>query len=376
MPRSPLTVLPRDLLCLDDYERLAPDFMSAATHAWIAGGSGGERCLGESPRAFSAVRIYNRLMADVSGGHTRVDLLGTTLLHPVLLAPVAFQRLVHPEGELATARAAAATDTCMVLSTSSSCSLEDVASASTAPRWFQLYFQHAQEITADLVSRAERSGYTAIVVTLDAAVKSASRRALRAGFVMPAQVQAASLEHYPGPARRELASEASIVFQGMMADAPSWADMQWLLASTRLPVLVKGVSHPDDAARLLEMGVAGFVVSGHGGRALDELPAPLHLLPAIRAIAGKDIPVLLDGGVRSGADVFKAIAMGASAVMVGRPQMYALAVAGALGVAHMIKTLRDELEVCMAQAGCPTLASIDRRALWFPGTRTVETCSC
>lgn len=363
--RAALAAPPGEARCAADYERLAPDFLAPATWAWLAGGSGEERCLRESRAAFARWRIVNRVLGDLGGGHTRVELLRRPLAHPFLLAPVAAQRLLHPEGEGACARAGGALGGGIVLSTLSSLPLEEVATAAGAGvRWFQLYFQPQREVTLDLVRRAEAAGFSALVVTLDVPVQPAGRRALEAGFVMPAEGGAGSLARYAPPPRRTLASSDSIVFQGLMADAPTWADLEWLLAQTRLPVLAKGVAHPADVRRLRGLGVAGIVVSGHGGRALDELPAPLDLLPAVRAAAGADATVLLDGGVRSGADAFKALALGADAVLVGRPALYALAVAGASGVAHLLRLLRDELEVTMALAGCPTLADINGDMLW------------
>lgn len=372
--RPPLSALPRELRSAADYERLAPEFLAPSTWAWLSGGSGEERCLRESRAAFARRYILNRVLGDLAGGHTRVTLLGQSLAHPFLLAPVAAQGLLHPEGEVASARAAAALGGGLVLSTLSSLPLEEVAAAAgESLRWFQLYFQPRREVTLDLLHRAEAAGFSAIVVTLDAPVQPVSRRALEAGFEMPVEGSPGSLARYAASPRRELAASDSVVFQGLMADAPTWADLEWLLAQTRLPVLAKGVAHPADVRRLRELGVAGFVVSAHGGRALDELPAPLDLLPAVRAAAGADVPVLLDGGVRSGADAFKALALGADAVLVGRPALHALAVAGAPGVAHLLRLLREELEVTMALAGCATPAEITREALWCPAKEST-TC--
>lgn len=373
--RPPLSAPLRDLRSAADYERLAPDFLAPATWSWLSGGSGDERCLRESRAAFGRWRILNRVLGELSGGHTRVELLRQSVLHPFLLAPVAAQRLLHPEGEAACARAAAALGGGLVLSTLSSLPLEEVAAAAgEGLRWFQLYFQPRREVTLDLLRRAEAAGYTALVVTLDAPVQPASRRALEAGFTMPAEGRSGSLARYAAPPRRELAAGDSVVFQGLMPDAPTWSDLEWLLAQSRLPLMAKGVAHPADVRRLREMGVAGFVVSGHGGRALDELPAPLDLLPAVRAAAGAESTVLLDGGVRSGADAFKALALGADAVLIGRPALHALAVAGAPGVAHLLRLLCEELEVTMALAGCATPRDITRDALWRAAHPESTTC--
>lgn len=355
---SPLRHIPREVFCAQDYETLARRFIAPPTYAYVAGGCAQDLTLAANRAAFDDTCIVPRLMRDLRHGHTRLDLLGHPWRHPIMLAPVAYQALVHPLAELETARAAAATDSCLVASTLSSRTLEEIAGQAGEGRWFQLYFQPGRAATADLVARAEAAGYQALMVTLDCAIKMPSLQAQRAGFAMPAGVGAGNLVDYPDPPRVTLQPGQSVVFQGVMAEAPGWDDLAWLLGQTRLPVLVKGVLDTADARRLQGMGVAGLVVSNHGGRSLDGAPASLSRLPAIRAAVGSDYPVLMDSGIRSGRDVFKALALGANAVMVGRLQVYALAVAGALGVAHMLKLLREELEVCMAQAGCATLADI------------------
>lgn len=371
--------LPAGVYCAQDYEALAAHCLPAPVLAWIAGGSGQELSLRANRRAFEALAIVPRMLRDLRGGHTRLRLLGRERRHPLLLAPLAWQTLVHPRGELDTARGAAAAETCMVASTLSSFTLEEIAAAGAGDRWFQLYAQPRRADTLDLLRRAEAAGFQAIVLTVDASVQTPGLRARRAGFELPAHLHAANLRAYPPPAPRVLAREESPIFQGVMAEAPGWDDLGWLLDNTRLPVLVKGVLHADDACRLKAMGVAGIVVSNHGGRALDGAPAALSMLPAIRAAVGEDYPLLLDGGVRSGSDVFKALALGADAVLIGRLQVYALAVAGALGVAHLLKLLREELELCMAQAGCATLRDLDADCLMpaapaFSFSHGVPTC--
>ncbi len=355
--------IPADIVSVADYERHASQRLPPAVFDHIAGGSGDESTLRENRQALDNIRLYPRLLTDMRAGHTRLELYGQTFRHPILLAPVAFQALVHPHGELATAQAASATDTGMICSTLSSFPLEAVARECHSPRWFQLYFQPHREHTLDLVRRAEGAGFQALVVTLDTVIHSGSRRARRAGFRLPEGVVAENLVRYPPPQQRTLSPDDSLIFQGMMSEAPTWADMEWLIQQTRLPVLIKGVMHPADATRLATLGISGMIVSNHGGRALDHAPASISLLPAIREAVGPDMTLLLDGSIRSGQDAFKALALGANAVCVGRPQIYALAVAGALGVAHMIKLLREELELCMAQTGCPTLKEIKPDAI-------------
>ena len=363
---SALSRIPSDIHCAQDYEFLARQFIAAPIYAYVSGGSGRDITLTANEDAFSRLSLWPRLLQDVTSGHTGLRLLGRDFAHPILLAPLAFQKLVHARGELDTAQAAAATDTCLVCSTLSSVSLEEVARYAGRERWFQLYFQPGRDATLDLVRRAEAVGYTALVVTLDAAVQAPSHRALRAGFRMPDEGVAACLLGYPVTGPVSPPPGGSGIFQGLMAQAPTWNDLAWLLEQTSLPVLVKGVLHPQDAACFRSMGVAGLVVSNHGGRTLDGVPASLDMLPGIRHEVGPDYPLLLDSGIRSGSDVFKALALGADAVMVGRLQAYALSVAGALGVAHMLKLLREELELCMAMTGCATLANIGPEMI-YPG---------
>lgn len=361
-PLAALQQIPAEIHCAHDYEWLAQRFLAAPNYAYIDGGSGQDVTLAANRAAFLEWDIYPRVLADVRDGHTRCHLFGRDYATPILLAPVAFQTLAHPRGELDGAQAAAAMDTCMIASTLSSHPLEAIAAASGGDKWFQLYFQPQRDATLDLVRRAERAGYRALVVTLDASIQLPSLRALRAGFRMPPECEPANLRGYPQPLSQPQAGESRI-FQGLMRAAPMWSDFEWLIANTALPVIVKGVLHPDDAQALRARGAAGLIVSNHGGRTLDGAPASLPALRAMRKSVGDDFPLLFDSGVRSGSDVFKALALGADAVAIGRLQLYALAVAGALGVAHVLKMLGEELEACMAMAGCATLADIRETAL-------------
>lgn len=348
-----------------DYERQAAQHLPADRLAYIAGGCGWDRTAAANRAAFERWAILPRLLRDVRGGHTRLVLAGEPLAHPFLLAPVAHQRLAHPDAEAATARAAEATGTCLVASTLSSVPLEAIAQAGgrNAPLWFQLYLQAERAHTLDLLARAEAAGCQAIVLTLDASIQLPSRSALAAGFVLPPECTAGNLAGYAPAAPAPLAAGDSRIFQGAMRHAPTWDDLHWLLRATRLPVWVKGVLHPGDARQLQAAGVAGLVVSNHGGRSLDGAPASLSQLPAVRAAVGAGYPLLLDGGIRSGQDAFMALALGADAVLVGRLQVYALAAAGALGVAHLLTLLVEELQACMAQAGCARLSDITPEAL-------------
>jgi len=354
--------VPPEIRCAQDYESLAAGYIDAPTLAYIAGGSGSDRTVRANRTAFDRHAVLPRVLHDVSDGNTRVRLPGAELPHPILLAPVALQHLVHADGECATARAADVTQSCLIASSLSSVTLEDIARHSTGPKWFQLYFQPVRAATHELLRRAEAAGYDAIVVTLDAALQLPSQTALAAGFRMPAAIRPANFTATTKPE-----AAFSNLFQAYMHSAVCAEDLSWLLHNTTLPVWVKGVLHVDDARTMRALGVAGIIVSNHGGRSLDGAPASLAMLPGVRAAVGANYPVLFDGGVRSGADVFKAIALGADAVLIGRLQVYALAVAGALGVAHLVKLLSEELELHMASSGCCSIAAVRGTALHSSG---------
>ncbi len=355
--------IPPDTVALEDYARHAAARMGPQVAAYVDG-AGADGITREANRAaWDRLRLRGRALADMRGAHTRLDLLGLALDHPILLAPVAFHGLVHPEGELATALGAAATGSLMVVSTQAGRRLEEIAEATPGPRWFQLYMQAERADTLALVRRAEAAGYGALVVTVDAAVNGLRNAEQRAGFALPPGLRAVNLDGLR-QVRVEAPPGRSPVFLGMLDHAPRWEDLAWLCGATPLPVLAKGIMEPGDAELAVAAGVAGVIVSNHGGRVLDTLPATAEALPAVAARVGGRVPVLCDGGVRRGTDVLKALALGARAVLVGRPQIHALAVGGAAGVAHMLTILRAELEVAMALTGRPTLVDIDRGVLF------------
>ncbi|MDH4570719.1 alpha-hydroxy-acid oxidizing protein [Pseudomonas sp. BN414] len=339
--------------------------MTPSAWAYLNGGAADELTLADNLTAFQRVRLLNRVLEDLGGGQTRLELCGLELDYPILLAPVAYQKLAHPDGELASVLGASAMGAAMVVSTQASVSLEDIAQAAQTPLWFQLYIQPDREFTRELVRRAEAAGYRALVVTVDAPVNGLRNREQRAAFALPANVEAVNLKGMRSlPPSVAQPGSSPLFGSPLLASAPTWKDLEWLQSLTRLPVLVKGVMNPRDAVRAVEQGVAGIVVSNHGGRTLDSLPATLDVLPAIaQAVQGR-VPLLLDGGVRRGTDVFKALALGASAVMIGRPYVHGLAVAGPSGVAHVLHLLRTELEVAMALTGCARLNDIDASLIW------------
>jgi 4-hydroxymandelate oxidase len=358
----PTNELPGGLATLADHERHAQRLLDEKTWAYLCGAAADELTHQRNIEAWRDMELLPRVLRPLAGGHTRIQLLGRERPHPILVAPMAYHRLAHPSGELATALAAAALGAGMVVSTLASCRLEDVAgsflpgSSDRGPLWFQLYLQPDRAFTRDLVQRAEAAGYEALVLTVDAPVQGARDRERRAGFRLPAGVRAVNLDGMRLPPSPALGAAQSALFDDLLLHAPTWDDVTWLRSLTRLPVLLKGVLHPGDATLALDHGASGLIVSNHGGRTLDTAITTSAALPAlVQAVQGR-VPLLVDGGIRRGTDVLKAMALGASAVLIGRPVLHGLANAGAQGVAHVLRLLRDELEIAMALTGCRTLA--------------------
>ena len=367
-PLAPLRQIPPQIAAVADYESYARERMTDSAWAYLSGGAADELTLRENRDAFDRLRLQNRVLADLKGGGTGLTLFGSPLDYPIVLAPVAYHRLAHPQGELASVLGASAIKVPMVVSTQASVALEDIAQAAQTPLWFQLYLQPLREHTLRLVRRAEAAGYRAIVLTLDAPVNGVRNREQRAGFQLPPGIDAPNLRDLPAPSLPQAhAGESALFGKGVLDTAPTWDDLGWLRASTRLPLIVKGITSPLDAVQAIDHGVDGIVVSNHGGRVLDGQPATIDALPAVAAAVAQRVPLLLDGGIRRGTDILKALALGATAVMIGRPYVYGLAAAGAVGVVHVVHMLRTELEIAMALTGCKTLADITPAVIWQRG---------
>lgn len=365
MVKAPLQVIPADVVSAVDYEQRAIGHMDAAAWAYLQGGAADERTIQANLNAWATCNLQPRVLADMRGGHTRCTLFGETLAHPIILAPVASQCLFHSEGELATTLAASVMQGVAVVSTQASHRLEDIAhhnqSLGQGLLWFQLYWQGSRDATLALLKRAETADYRALVLTVDAPVSGARNREQRAGFNLPTNMANLNVPPTPLP----LAPEGgSVVFDSLMTVAPTWDDVAWLVKQTSLPIVFKGILHPADAIRAIDVGASGIVVSNHGGRVLDSVTATFHALPEVAKAVNGAVPVLVDGGIRRGTDIIKARALGATAVMIGRPYIHALSVAGALGVAHLIRLLREELEIAMALTGCKTLEDIQMDVLY------------
>jgi isopentenyl-diphosphate delta-isomerase len=355
----------------EDLEREALDEMSDEAAAYVAGGAGTEDTVDENRRAFADWRIVPRMLRDVSERDLRVDLFDTAFDLPVMLAPLGVLSIVHEEGELAVARAAADLDVPMVLSSASSYTMEAVAEElGETPKWFQLYWSADPAIASSFIDRAESAGYDGIVVTLDTPLLGWRERDIEQGY-LPFLDGEGVANYFSDPAFRERLdvspeeNEGSAVmeFIDVFGDPSlTWDDLADLRAETDLPLIVKGVLHPDDAERAVECGADGVIVSNHGGRQVDGAIGALAALPSV-VEAIEDTPVLFDSGIRSGADAVKALALGADAVLLGRPYAYGLALDGEAGVRSVLENFRADLDLTLALAGHTSFDDLDRSVL-------------
>jgi 4-hydroxymandelate oxidase len=352
-------------LNLHEAEIMAREILPGPTYDYFAGGANDEITLDANRRAFDELAIRYRVLVDVSRRDLSLPLLGTRAPAPLVIAPMAFQRLAHPDGELATARAAGALGLPMTLSTFSTVSLEEVRSATSAPLWFQLYVHQDRGITKGLVERAAAAGYSALVLTVDVPEIGRRERDERNAFrLSPALRVANFLPDASDPLQEGADGSGLATFVHGMRDASlSWKDLEWLASLSSLPLVIKGLVRADDARRAAGHGASGIVVSNHGGRQLDTAIPSVRALPEVAEAVGDSLLVMVDGGIRRGTDVVKALALGARAVMVGRPLLWALALEGEPGVRRALTLLVNELDLAMALAGAPRLSDITRDLL-------------
>ena len=357
------------LINLHDYEAQALEKLDILTRDYYRSGSEDERTLHANRAAYDLVRLRPRALVDVSACDLSTTVLGTPVGMPILVAPTAYHCLADPEGEVATVRGVGEAATLMVVSTLATRSLEEVAAAASGPLWFQLYVYRDRRVSEALVRRAEAAGYRALVLTVDTPRLGQRERDVRNGFGLPAHLHMANFSDNSDESThiQEQGLSALAVHANAMFDAGlTWEALEWLRSITRLPILVKGLMTGEDAELAVRHGAAGIIVSNHGGRQLDGALATLEALPEVVAAAGGACEVFVDGGARRGTDVLKALALGARAVLVGRPVLWGLAVNGQAGVTHALSILRDELERAMALSGRPNLASIDRSLVKVP----------
>jgi 4-hydroxymandelate oxidase len=349
--------LPLNLL---EYEERARARLEPGAFDYYVSGADDEVTLRDNRGAYARLRLAYRVLVDVSRCDPSTTVLGSRVAMPVLVAPTAFHRMACEEGERATVRAAGAAGTIMILSSLSNTAVEDVVAAATGPVWFQLYVYRDRKATEGLVRRAEAAGCQAIVLTVDAPRLGRRERDVRNGFHLPAGLSVENLLPAGYGAVERPANESGLAayFASLIDPSLCWDDVAWLRGLTRLPILLKGIVRADDAVRAAEVGAAGVVVSNHGGRQLDGSIATIDALPGIVQAVGGRIEVLMDGGIRRGTDVIKALALGARAVCVGRPVLWGLAVGGRAGVEHVLAVLREELERAMALCGTPSVGAI------------------
>ena len=345
---------------LYDFEKAAAAKLPKMVRDYYAAGAHDEITLRENTAAYGRIRLNYRVLRDVSHRDLSTTVLDQSISVPIIIAPTAFHRMAHPAGEVATVKAAGTAGTIMILSTLSTTSIEEVLKEAVGPVWFQLYVYKDRQATAALVQRAESAGCAAMVLTVDAQIWGRRECDVRNRFQLPADLSVKNLmpagkEQFP----RDVADSGLAAYVTSLFDPSlSWKDVEWLCSITKVPVLIKGVVHPEDACQAFDYGVSGLIVSNHGGRQLDTAPATIEVLPQIVEAAEGRIEVIVDGGIRRGTDVLKAVASGAKAVGIGRPVIWGLAYNGEQGVAHVLEILRFELDLAMGLCGCASVKDI------------------
>jgi 4-hydroxymandelate oxidase len=347
---------------LFDFEAIARAKLPKMVYDYYASGAQDEITLRENRAAFDRIRLRYRVLRDISQRNLSTTVLGQSISMPVLIAPTAFQRMAHPDGEIATARAAGKVGTIMILSTLSTISIEDVMEVAAGPVWFQLYVYKDREATAGLVERAKAAGCSALVVTVDAQMWGRRERDARNRFQLP---KGLSVKNLMPAGKDQLPQDVSgsglgAYVASLFDPTLSWKDLDWLCSIAKLPVLIKGIVHPDDAREAVECGIAGVIVSNHGGRQLDTAPASIEVLPSVVEAVGSGLELLIDGGIHRGTDVVKALALGAKAVAVGRPILWGLSHAGESGASQVLDMLRDEIDLAMGLCGCTAVDEIGK----------------
>ncbi len=363
-------------VAIEELERVARDTMEERAANYVFAGAGSEDTMRANLEAFRRRRIVPRMLRDVSERDLSIELLGTRMPAPLMLAPIGVQKVVHEDGELATARAAAAVGVPMIASTASHFTLEEIAEAGgEAPRWFQLYWPRDPELLESFVARAESAGYGAIVITVDTFIPGWKPRDLQQAW-LPFLEGSGNANYFQDPVFRaalerppeeDLGSATGRYLEVLANPALAWGDLDRLRRLTSLPILVKGIQHADDARAAAERGADGIVVSNHGGRQVDGAIASLDALELIAAAVSDELAVLFDSGIRGGADVFKALSLGAEAVCLGRPYVWGLALDGQAGVETVLRMILAELDLTMALTGHTAPDQLGPEALAAPG---------
>ena len=361
--QSTTSQAPADAVSLSDFESLARERVNRMAFEYISGGAADEITLRWNRESFDRIRLRPRILVDVSRLDTRVTLFGQEMPFPIVLAPTAYHRLVHKEGELATVRGAGAAGATLVASMLATFTVEEMSKAATGPLWFQTYILKDRGFTKDLIQRAEGVGCKALCVTVDSPVVGVRNRDQRAHFALPTDMERANLKGLMRPGGNLRPPEGDI-YTPILDASLVWKEIEWLRSFARVPVLLKGVLNPDDADLAVKSGASGIIVSNHGARNLDTVPATIEILPEVAEKVASRIPILMDSGIRRGTDVLKALAMGATATLIGRPYLYGLGVAGSEGVRRIVSIITTEFKIAMALSGRASLREIDRSAIW------------
>ena len=346
-----------------DFKKIAQERLSADSWDFITGAAGDEITVRWNREAYDRIRLQPNVLIDVAGVDTRTRLFGQEIPFPILVSPSGGHSRSHPDGELATARGAGQAQAIMAVSTLSSRPIEELARVATQSLWFQLYMIRDRGLTREIVQRAEAAGCKAICITVDTPVTGARNREQRAGRRQRRPSGPRALPPHLTGYKRPQTVEGEI-FSTTLDPTITWKEINWVRSFAQVPVLIKGVLNPADAQRAVQEGISGIIVSNHGGRNLDTVPATIDALPQIADRVAGHFPILIDSGIRRGTDILKAVALGANAVMIGRPTLYGLASAGPEGVSRVIEILRRELEMAMALTGRTSLSEIDRSVLW------------
>ncbi|XP_042414379.1 peroxisomal (S)-2-hydroxy-acid oxidase GLO3-like isoform X1 [Zingiber officinale] len=346
---------------VSEYEKIAKQKLPKMIYDFIASGAEDQWTLRENRSAFSRILFRPRILVDVSNINMTTTVLGFKISMPIMIAPTSVQKMAHPEGELATARAASAANTIMTLSSCSTSSVEEVNSTGPGVRFFQLYVYEDRNIVRQIVGRAEKAGFKAIVLTVDRPRLGRKEADIKNRFTLPPSLKLKNLEEL-NIKKMDMPNDSGLpLYVGsQIVRSLSWKDVKWLQTITSLPIILKGVMTAEDTQLAVRVGVAGIVVSNHGGRQLDYVPASITCLEEVVKAAQGKVPVFLDGGIHRGTDIFKALALGASGVFIGRPVVFALAADGEAGVRKVLQMLSDELELTMALSGCTSLEQITR----------------
>jgi 4-hydroxymandelate oxidase len=349
-----------DILNLAELEQLASTRLPRAAWDYYASGADDELTLRRNREAYQELSLHYRVLVDVSTRELSTTMLGHKLSMPIAVAPTAFHRLAHADGELASVRAAGELGTLFILSTLSNTKVEAVAAAASGPLWFQLYVYKDRDATRELVKRVEAAGCSALVVTVDAPVLGRRERDVRNSFALPPEFKVENLQATAYATVDRVSGESGLAsyFASMLDPSLTFDDLAWLRGISKLPIVVKGLVRPDDSLRAIDAGASAVVVSNHGGRQLDTAPATISVLRSVVEAVGGRAEVYVDGGIRRGTDVVKALALGARAVLIGRPVLWGLTVGGREGVAAALQCLRRELDLAMALCGCPTVEDI------------------